>query len=107
MAITRKGDSRFLDRAPGVAVHILTDGDQITLVRVELETDSVVAMHTHVHEQTGTLISGRLVFEIGGEKHELKAGDAWMIPSNVPHEVTTVEKALVIEAFSPPREDWR
>lgn len=107
MPITRKGDSRFLDRAPGVAVHILTDGDQITLVQVVLETGSVVPMHTHVHEQSGTLMNGRLKFEIGGEVHDLKAGDAWMIPSNVPHEVTTVEKAMVIEAFSPPREDWR
>ena len=107
MPVTRKGDARFLDRAPGVAVHILTDGDQITLVEVVLEAGSVVSMHTHVSEQTGTLISGRLQFEIGGMKHDLKAGDAWMIPSNVPHEVTTIEKAVVIEAFSPPREDWR
>jgi quercetin dioxygenase-like cupin family protein len=107
MPVTRKGGARKLDRAPGVLVNIMTDGDEITLVEVILEAGSVVAMHTHVNEQTGTLLSGRLKFEIGDETFEMAPGDAWMIPANVPHEVTTVEKALVIEAFSPPREDWR
>jgi quercetin dioxygenase-like cupin family protein len=107
MAITRAGEARFLDRAPGVGVNILTDGEQITLVEVLLETDSVVEMHSHVHEQTGTLLSGRLHWKIGDEELELEAGDSWMIPSNVPHEVRTVVEARVIEAFSPPREDWR
>jgi len=107
MPVTRKGDARRLDRAPGVIVRILTDGDEITLVEVDLEAGSVVPMHTHVNEQTGTLISGRLKFEIGDETFEMTPGDAWMIPSGVPHEVTTIEKSFVIEAFSPPREDWR
>lgn len=107
MPVTKKGDARKLDRAPGVMVRILTDGDEITLVEVDLEAGSVVPMHTHANEQTGTLISGRLKFEIGDETFDFKAGDAWMIPSGLPHEVTTIEKSFVIEAFSPPREDWR
>lgn len=107
MPVTRKGEARKLDRAPGVIVRILTDGDNITLVEVDLEPGSVVPMHTHVNEQSGTLMSGRMKFEIGDETFEVKPGDAWMIPSGVPHEVTTIEKSLVIEAFSPPREDWR
>lgn len=107
MPVTRKGEARKLDRAPGVIVNIMTDGEQATLVEVDLEPGSVVAMHTHVHEQTGTLISGRMEFEIDGETHDLHPGDAWMIPSGVPHEARAIEKTLVIEAFSPPREDWR
>jgi quercetin dioxygenase-like cupin family protein len=107
MPVTRKGEARKLNRAPAVIVHILTDGDKATLVEVELEPGSVVPMHTHVHEQTGTLISGRMKFEIGDETFDLRPGDAWMIPSGVPHEATGIEKCLVIEAFSPPREDWR
>lgn len=107
MPITRKGEARKLDRAPGVVVNIMTDHEQITLCEVLLEPKSVVAMHTHVNEQSGTLISGRMEFEIDGVTHDLHPGDAWMIPANVPHEARAIEKSLVIEAFSPPREDWR
>jgi quercetin dioxygenase-like cupin family protein len=105
--ITRKGEARKLDRAPGVVVYIMTDGDQITLCDVRLEAGSMVSMHTHVNEQSGTLISGRMEFEIDGVTHDLHPGDAWMIPSNVPHEARAIEECAVIEAFSPPREDWR
>jgi quercetin dioxygenase-like cupin family protein len=105
--ITRKGQARRLDRAPGVVVNIMTDHKQITLCEVLLDAGSVVPMHEHVHEQSGTLISGRMEFEIGGVTHDLHAGDAWMIPSGVPHEARAVSQCVVIEAFSPPREDWR
>lgn len=105
--ITRKGDARKLDRAPGVIVNIMTDGEQITLCEVLLEPGSVVPMHEHVNEQSGTLVSGRMEFEIGGVVHDLKPGDSWMIPSGVPHEARGVEQCVVVEAFSPPRVDWR
>jgi len=107
MPITRKGSARKLDRAPGVVVHILTDGDAITLVTVDMEPGSTVPSHTHVNEQTGTLLSGRLQFDIGDETIDLQPGDAWMIPPNVRHEARAIDRCAIIEAFSPPREDWR
>lgn len=107
MPVTRKGEARRLDRAPGVIVNIMTDGEQITLCEVLLDAKSVVAMHTHVNEQSGTLMFGHMEFEIDGVTHDFKPGDAWMIPSGVPHEARAIDKSLVIEAFSPPRKDWR
>jgi len=105
--IARQGTAKSMDRAPGVVVRILTDGERAMLVEVDLEPGSVVPMHTHPHEQTGTLISGRMRFEIGGETFALEPGDAWMIPGGVPHEATGIDKCRVVEVFSPPREDWR
>ena len=107
MPITRKGQSRTLDRAPGVIVRILTDGDAITLVEVDMQPGSAVPMHTHHNEQTGTLISGKLQFEIGDETFDFEPGDSWMIPPNVPHEARAIEACFIHECFSPPREDWR
>lgn len=105
--ITRKGQARRLDRAPGVIVNILTDHKQITLCEVLLEPASVVPMHEHANEQSGTLISGHMEFEIGDVTHDLHTGDSWMIPGGVPHEARAVDRCVVVEAFSPPREDWR
>ena len=107
MPVTRKADKRHMDRAPGVVVNILTDGDRAMLCEVLLEPGSVVPSHTHVHEQTGTLISGRMQFDIGDETFDLHPGDSWMIPSNLPHEARAVDQCVVVEVFSPPREDWR
>ncbi len=58
------------------------------------------------HEQTGYMISGRLLFTIGDERCEAEPGDSWNIPSNVEHDVEVLEDTVVIEVFSPAREDY-
>jgi quercetin dioxygenase-like cupin family protein len=92
---------------PGVVRRTLTDGDCLMLIEVTIERGGVVPMHTHPHEQTGYLISGRFLFELGDEKREIGPGDCWLVPSNVPHQVTALEPCLVVDIFSPPREDYR
>jgi quercetin dioxygenase-like cupin family protein len=107
MPIMRDADAAGFERAPGVTLKVLTDGDRMMLMDVHLEAGSCVTMHTHPHEQTGRLISGKLKFEIGEETFELNPGDAWMIPGDVPHEATALEECHIVEVFSPPREDYR
>ena len=45
-------------------------------------------------------------FELGDETKELSAGDSWVIPSEVPHEVTALEDAVAIDIFAPAREEY-
>jgi quercetin dioxygenase-like cupin family protein len=92
---------------PGVVRRTLTDGDRLMLIEVTVEKGAVVPMHTHPHEQTGYLISGRVLFELGDEKREMGPGDCWLVPSNVPHQVTALERSLALDIFAPPREDYR
>ena len=107
MPITKSGSVDGFERAPGVTIKTLTDGDRVMLLEVKITAGAVVAMHTHPHEQTGRLQSGRMRFEIAGETHDLEPGDAWIIPADVPHEATGIDDCLVVEVFSPPREDYR
>jgi quercetin dioxygenase-like cupin family protein len=107
MPISRDADIKGFERAPGVTLKAMTDGDRMMLMDVHLEAGSVVEMHTHPHEQTGRLIKGKLKFEIGDETFELGPGDAWIIPGDVPHEATAIDECSIIEVFSPPREDYR
>ncbi len=92
---------------PGVVRRTLTYGERLMLVEVTIDEGAVVPMHTHPHEQTGYLISGRFLFELGDEERELGPGDYWLVPSNVPHQVTALEPSLCVDIFSPPREEYR
>ncbi len=92
---------------PGVVRRTITDGERLMLIEGTMDEGAVVPMHTHPHEQTGYLVSGRLLFELGDEKRELGAGDCWLVPSNVPHKVTALEDSVFIDIFSPPREEYR
>ncbi len=96
-----------VEMLPGVVRRTLTDGDRMMLIEVTIDEGAVVPMHTHPHEQTGYLISGRFLFELGDEKREIGPGDCWLVPSNVPHQVTALAPSVCVDIFSPPREEYR
>jgi quercetin dioxygenase-like cupin family protein len=52
------------------------------------------------------MISGKMTFTIDGEDFETGPGDSWSIPGNVEHSVKVHEDSVVIEVFSPVREDY-
>ena len=92
------------DGVVGRTVH----GDQLTVSVVELEAATVVPEHFHENEQLGIVLQGALRFTVGGESRDLEAGGMWRIPANVPHSVEVgPDGAVVIDVFSPTREDWR
>ncbi|HEY8447285.1 MAG TPA: cupin domain-containing protein [Thermomicrobiales bacterium] len=92
---------------PGITMWSVT-GDKIMLLFVRLEPGAVVPVHHHPNEQAGTVLEGVLRLTIGEETRDLRPGDAYVIPPNVPHTATTDENGcLVIDIFSPPREDYR
>jgi quercetin dioxygenase-like cupin family protein len=73
-----------------------------------LQPKSVVADHSHLHEQVGFVIEGRVTFTIGGESKTLKAGDMFRIPGNVRHSVVALDEgAKVLYIFCPIRDYYR
>ena len=107
MPLIDHGSARPVEMFSGVVRRTLTDGDRMMLIEVTLEAGAVVPSHTHPHEQTGYLISGRMRFEVGDETRDLSPGDCWLVPGGAPHQVTALEPCLVIDVFSPPRDEYR
>jgi quercetin dioxygenase-like cupin family protein len=92
----------------GEAVRARTvSGDRLTLALVELAPDAIVPEHRHENEQMGMVVSGTVTMTVDGETRTLEPGGTWRIPSNRPHDlVTGPDGALVIDVFTPIREDW-
>jgi len=105
--LTHRSDAVPVEMLPGVIRRTLSTSEGLMLIEVALEKGAVVPSHSHPHEQVGYLISGRVLFELGDERRELAAGDSWLVPPNVPHQVTALERSLAIDVFSPPREEYR
>ena len=90
----------------GIHLKTLVYGDKTLMTEVRLEKGAVIPNHSHPHEQTGYLISGHLQFLVNGETIDAKPGDSWSIAGDVVHSATAIEETLVIEVFSPVREDY-
>ena len=83
-------------------------GEKLMMSFVNLEPHSVVAEHSHPHEQMGMVLEGTFELSIDGESRVLKKGDAYLIPSHVKHSARAFETpALALDIFSPPREDYK
>jgi quercetin dioxygenase-like cupin family protein len=82
-------------------------GERVTMALIELAPNSLVPEHSHVHEQVGILVRGLFRFRVGSDTRELGPGETWRIRGGVPHEVEVgPEGAVVVEIWSPPRNDW-
>lgn len=84
------------------AIHTLN----MTIARLEIEKSAVVPEHHHVHEQVAMVEKGALKFFIDGREEIIRAGESLAIPPDVPHSVEALEDTVVVDVFSPSREDW-
>ena len=90
---------------PATARRYLT-AERVTIARFELKRGGVVARHSHENEQVSCVLSGLLKFKLGGQEVLVGAGENLQIPSWLEHEVEVLEDTLVIDVFSPVRQDW-
>lgn len=90
---------------PGVTRRLVAAGDKMMAMEVRFEPGAEGARHSHPHEQLSRLLQGRMTFYLGDEERELNAGDMIVIPGGLEHGVLAHEESLLIDVFSPLRED--
>ena len=91
---------------PGVTLRTLAHGERTLLAEVRMIRGAVIPEHRHPQEQTGYLVSGRLEFSIEGAKLVAEPGSSWSLPADLPHGASALEDSVVVEVFSPVREDY-
>jgi quercetin dioxygenase-like cupin family protein len=90
---------------PSIARRFIT-GERVTVAQFRLTRGGVVPRHAHDNEQISLVLSGRLRFDIDGATVDVGPGEALQIPGGMPHGVTVLEDASVVDVFSPIRQDW-
>lgn len=91
---------------PGIKMKAMVYGEKTLMSEFLLEGGSVLPTHEHIHEQTGYLVSGKIIMTIGEETFEAEPGDSWTIPGGVAHGVEVLQDSIAIEVFSPRRDEY-
>ena len=105
--VIRAADVEPVEMVPGVWRRTLSWGERLMVVQTTLEEGAVVPAHRHPHEQITYVIEGELSMHVEGQSRVLQAGDSLLFPANLEHGATAVKRTLVIDTFSPPREDYK
>jgi quercetin dioxygenase-like cupin family protein len=90
----------------GIRMKTLSYGEKTLLAEFLLDGASTLPRHSHPYEQTGYLVKGHIVLSIGEAEHDVTPGDAWCIATGVEHGARVVEDSVIVEVFSPVREDY-
>ena len=95
------------DLGGGVERKVLSYSKNLMAVELRFEKGAVGAKHSHVHEQIGYIISGSLIYqEEGCEDKVLHTGDTYYVAPNVIHGVEILEDTMLLDIFTPMREDF-
>jgi quercetin dioxygenase-like cupin family protein len=100
-------DIEPVEMVPGVWRRTLSWGERLMVVQTTLEEGAVVPVHRHAHEQITYIVEGELSMEVEGKTHVLRPGDSLLFSSDVEHGATALQRTLVVDTFSPPREEYK
>jgi quercetin dioxygenase-like cupin family protein len=102
----KKNELIFGKVIEGVELGTMVHGEKTLMAQFRLEKGADLPVHEHMHEQTGLLISGRIVLTLDGVDHDVAPGDSWCIGAHVPHGARALEDSVAVEVFSPVREEY-
>ncbi|WP_417257450.1 cupin domain-containing protein [Celeribacter sp.] len=89
-----------------VTRQVLSENESLMVVAFGFERDGEGSLHSHPHVQSTFVKSGRFVFTIDGESFEVKEGDSFVIPSGAEHGCVCLETGILVDSFTPRRDDF-
>jgi quercetin dioxygenase-like cupin family protein len=91
---------------PGITMKPLAHGDHTLLCEFHLKQGALIPAHQHAQEQTGYLVHGSLRFFGDEGEMVVEPGCSWSFKGGVAHGAEALVDSVVIEVFSPVREDY-
>jgi quercetin dioxygenase-like cupin family protein len=96
-----------IEMLPGVHRRTMGTTDEVMICEFFIERDALVPMHQHMNDQVGYVVQGAIEMTIGGQVRACQAGESYAVPAGVLHGGRALVDSVIIDAFSPPREDYR
>ena len=92
--------------AEGLQRQIMGHDGKIMLVKAKFEAGAVGILHKHYHSQVTYVEGGEFEMTIGDDIRLIKGGDSYYIPPHVMHGCVCIKPGILIDVFSPAREDF-
>lgn len=105
--VTQNDSPQVAMAVPGLYRRTLATGERMMVCEIFIERETTVPQHSHMHEQCGYVLSGKITFTIGEREYTLLQGDSYSIPGDMLHSATAHDDTVLVEIFSPPREEFR
>lgn len=85
---------------------VLAHAPDLMVVRFAFGAGDRGALHNHPHVQSTYVQAGRYRFTVADRTFEVGPGDAFIIPSGAEHGCLCLEGGVLIDSFTPRRDDF-
>ena len=90
----------------GITRRILAYTDELMCVENHFQKGAIGSLHHHPHTQITYVVSGKFEFQIGGIQKIVKQGDSMLKKDSVEHGCVCLEEGILLDIFTPMREDF-
>jgi quercetin dioxygenase-like cupin family protein len=94
------------DLGNGLSRQIVGYNKDLMQVKVRFLKGAIGTIHHHVHTQSSFVASGKFEVTINGDKKVLGPGDGFFVEPNASHGVVCIEAGVLVDTFTPAREDF-
>jgi quercetin dioxygenase-like cupin family protein len=91
---------------PGLERRVGAYNEKLFIAEHRMEKGWAGAAHSHPHDQVVYVVSGHLLVTAGDQTFEIHAGDSFVVRGGVLHQASALEPSVVIDVFTPCREDY-
>lgn len=92
---------------PGVTRQVLSESPELMVVAFRFnEVGAEGTPHNHPHVQSTYCKAGRFRFTMNDDSFEIGPGDSFIVPSGATHGCVCLEPGVLIDNFTPRRDDF-
>ena len=103
---TRPEDTVWTEADTGNRRAVLSHRPEMMLVAFRFDEGAVGAPHSHPHTQVSYVAEGAFDVTIDGVTTRLSAGSSFIVAPNLVHGVVALAPGLLIDTFTPRRDDF-
>lgn len=104
--LLKSSSQEWEEVGPGIRRKITGYNDYMMMVLVQFDEGGIGEAHSHMHTQSTYLESGSFEVTIDGKTELLQKGDCFFVPPNAVHGVVCKAAGVLVDVFSPVREDF-
>ena len=99
-------DTVWTEVAPGNRRAVLCERPELMLVAFSFDEGAIGALHSHPHTQVSYVAEGTFDVTVDGVNTRLGPGSSFIVAPNLVHGVVALTPGLLIDTFTPRRDDF-
>ncbi len=106
LVVVKHQEGKTSEPEAGLKRRVLAYNEKLFLAEHEMVKGWVGTVHSHPHDQIVYVVHGHLKVTCHGKTFEIRTGDTFVVRGGVEHGASALEESLVIDVFTPWREDY-